>query len=288
MKCIKKIALAAVSCICLLSVVQNTGYTAEKKAWNADVSFSVGLNEGGYNELAYSDCAQSVSAVSWNLQADVTKGSFLHKLKFLFYYDKPESVLSDTAVLNQDYDALSGEMYYVVSTTSVQAYRGAVEYGCFYTLWGGTQFPGSVGGVIRSDAFIQLAHYPVITAAVSFCPAVTQSWVPDEENRISCTLSVPVIGWALRPPYAGADGLMIEYAEKSPLKILGMGGFTSLHNYQCINFSVDWTHRVKSWLAVRAGADFYMSRFTEPEERRSVEINLRAGMECRFGRNRRR
>jgi len=287
MKCIKKTAIAAVSGICLLSVVQNTGYADEKKAWNGDVSFSVGLNEGGYNELSYSDCAQYVSAVSWNLQADITKGLFLHKLKLLFYYNKPESVLSDTAVLNQDYDALAGKMYYVTSTTTVQAYRGAVEYGCFYTLWGGTSFPGSVGGVIRSDAFIQLAHYPVVTAAVSFCPAVIQSWVPDEENRISCTLSFPIIGWALRPPYAGADGLMIEYAESRPLKILGMGGFTSLHNYQCINFAVDWTHRVNPWLAVRAGTDFYMSRFTEPEERRSVELNFRTGMEFRYGKNRR-
>jgi len=240
------------------------------------VQLGAGWNCGGYNEYVYSDCVQNVSAPVWNIQAQYTGEKIQHQIFASFYYDRPRSVLSDTAVLNEEYDPLTGTSYYSAENTQVVYYRGALSYRFLYRLWGTPQFPGFAGALVRSDVFVQFAHYPVITVAASFCPALAQCWIPDRRNTVRITLAVPVIGWALRPPYAGADGRMIQNASDGNIAgILADGGLTSLHNYQAVMVCAEWQHRVGSHLALILAGDVYLSRFSEPDERRTVDAVTR-------------
>ncbi len=174
-------------------------YPLPVRQWSLQTG--AGWNYGGYNEYVYSDCVQKVSAPVWNIEAEYSGDKIQHQIFASFYYDRPHSVLSDTAVLNQEYDPLTGSAYYTALNTQVTYYRGALSYRFLYRLWGTPRFPGLAGALVRSDVFIQFAQYPVITVAASLCPAVAQCWIPDRRNMVRMTLAFPVFGWALRPPY---------------------------------------------------------------------------------------
>ena len=80
--------------------------------------------------------------------------------------------------------------------------------------------------------------------------------------------SIPLLGFGVRPPFAGADALFTKYAEEAPMKILTLGTFLSLHNYQALFANVEYLYQLNSCVVLKTGIDFEYSRIAVPYQKR--------------------
>lgn len=248
----------------------------------SSLGLSVGLNLGAYREQTYANAAQSIEAVSLNLHARIPAGPLLHSINLYWYPTEPDSALTSTAVLIEEYDPLSGEASNTAILREASVHRACMEYQLGWRLGGGERFPAWLGVNLRADLYMQFAHYPSITTALNLGPVYRQDWIINTDNRLSITLHSPLLGWVLRPPYAGADALMMRYAAESPLMILTMGGFSSLHNHLALNSDLVWTHRVNDSMALLFKGSLAISRFAEPRPRNDIEWAVNTGAVYQF------
>jgi hypothetical protein len=158
------------------------------------------------------------------------------------------------------------------------AHRAYLEYALDYTLWGNQTLPGYLGGAFRADAYLQFAHYPSITGTFSLNLHATQKWIIDRENTLQISLSVPFIGYTVRPAYAGADEALIKYSAEDPIKLITLGHFTSLHNYWALFGDLKYSHKINSFLNVYTGLGFELSHIDVPKPRKDASLRLSTGI----------
>ena len=245
------------------------------------VGASLGYSFTGYREETYSDVNRYLNTLTYIIDGNIEKGSFLHSFNIGFfmgnsYIDAPETVLME------DYDPVKGEAFYVANQPQYLAIRGYLEYALDYRLWGNNTFPGYLGGAFRGDTYLQFANYPSITGLVSLNLHVTQKWIMNSENILLFSASFPVFGYAVRPPYAGADAAIIKYASEQPMKTLTMGELISLHNYWAIFGDIKYQHKVNSLLSLYSGLGFELSRINFPRPRTDAILRLNSGLAFTF------
>lgn len=240
-------------------------------ASKASIGLSLGINLGAYREETYANAMQSIEALSLSVHGEIPQGRLLHRFNLFWYLTEPDSVLSRQAVLLEDFDPISGNSLLIVHHLPVIATRGCIDYQLGWHLEGREQLPLWLGFRTRVDLHLQFAHYPSVNVWTHLGPAFTMKWLVNDKNTLSLSAASPLFGWALRPPYAGADALMMQYAEDSPLKILSMGGITSLHNHLGLDSTISWQHEVNQALALSFESTLHLNRFTQPRPRKDVE-----------------
>lgn len=266
----------------VLAVCTGNGQSIQEENNRNVIGISLGWELGAYRDHCYGNLNQEICAPSLSLFGVLYTGDFMHHFSLSYYVADPKSVLSEQAVLLQDYDPIKGEPFYTVHQYPVKVHRAHFEYGLSALCWSVERFGGFAGASIRGDMYLQFAHYPLITAAFSLMPSYTQYWQPDAENRVSMTTAIPLLGWALRPPYAGADALMMKYAEDSPMKILTMGGLTSLHNNRALHSSLVYEHALNEHCTLVMGSDLSLSHFIQPRPRKDLEWSVHSGAAFSF------
>ncbi|MFW5688351.1 MAG: hypothetical protein ACOC1U_02175 [Spirochaetota bacterium] len=244
----KRFLVALVAVLPLHAAIAQSTTAEHPLHERGSVGISVGLNLGAYREETYANVAQSIEAVSINLHGEFPAGGLLHGVSLFWYVTEPES-----------------------------PHRASLDYSLAWAANDSGPFPNRLGVRLRTDVFLQFAHYPSVTVAANVGPVFRQYWQIDERNSLSCTASTPLFGWALRPPYAGADALMMQYAEDSPLMILTMGGLTSPHNLLALDTTVTWTHEVTSAFALSFEGGLSLSRFAEPRPRHDLAWAFTSG-----------
>jgi len=246
----------------------------------SEISISVGWNIGSYKETTYAPIIQNISEPRFHIGALFRRNNFLHTIKLDYMMAKPGSVLNETAVIYQEFNPVSGKPYYTPVITPCYAHRASIEYSLLYSLSTKPDARFSIGGAFRTDAYIQLSNYPSVTGIFSLGPSFHQSLRLSSRDVFEFQGGIPVIGWAVRPSYAGADALLMKYAEESPLKILTLGKLVSVHNYQAVFGSVDYKHSVNDLITLKLGSDIEYSRMAVPEgrPRYDLSLHLRSGI----------
>jgi hypothetical protein len=189
---------------------------------------------------------------------------------------------NQTAVLLQTYDPTEGEAYLFAYYPEYLSIRGYLEYALDYRLWGNGTFPGYLGGAFRADTYMQFAYYPSITGLVSLGLHATQKWIINSENNLALSVSFPIAGYAVRPPYAGTDAALMKYADEEPIKIITLGEFISLHNYWAVFTDVKYHHKVNSLLSLYSGMGFELSRINFPRPRMDAIFRFNTGIAFTF------
>ena len=110
------------------------------------------------------------------------------------------------------------------------------------------------------------------------------SYKINARNSIFVSGGFPLLGYGVRPPYAGCDAELMKYAEEDFLKILTMGNFLSVHNYQSLFLSCDYKLKATNWLSTGLGLDFEYARIAVPKDRPLyyVDGNLRTFISFNF------
>ena len=245
------------------------------------IGAALGYSFSGYREETYSDINRFLDTLSFHLDANIEKSAVLHSYNAGFYMGDSLSI-SDKPLLMEDYDAQTGESFYTVYPSRFLAIRGFFEYALDFRLWGNDTFPGYFGGAFRADAYLQFSHYPSITGLFSLNLHATQKWIIDNDNSLTFSMGAPVFGFAVRPPYAGADAALIQYAAEQPLKILSLGEICSLHNYWALFGDLKYQHTVNSLVSLYSGLGFELSRFNFPRPRLDAILRISSGITFTF------
>jgi len=270
--------------ILIAMMLFNIGRTAAETAKPYRIGVSLGYSFSGYREATYTDVNRLLNTLTFVLDGNIEKGKFLHSFNAGFFMGDSQ-IAADEVFIWRDIDHQTGEAFYQAENPRYAAIRGYFEYALARRLWGNDIFPGYLGGTIRTDTYLQFANYPSITGLVSLNLHITQKWIIDNENCLTLSLSVPVFGYAVRPPWAGADGALLKYAAQQPMNImgiLGMGRITSLHNYWAVFGSIKYQHKVNSLISLYSGLGFELSRINFPRPRTDAIFRINSGVAFTF------
>ena len=82
-----------------------------------------------------------------------------------------------------------------------------------------------------------------------------------------------MLGYGVRPSYAGCDAKLMKYAEENFSKILTLGSFLSIHNYQSVLLNVEYKLKASELFSTGLGFDFEYARIAVPKEKPLYYVN---------------
>ena len=266
----KKIFTSALLFVLLNICVSNKVFARESSTdenRSVELSFSINWTFGCYKETTFSNISQDLLAPRFQLDTKIITGSFLHKITADYFFCRPKSNMTQTALVYKNYDPVTGETYYEGFKSNLAFHRIRLQYDLAYDIFKNDRFELYVGGNFACNAFLQFEHYPSITGLLSIGPTSAFNYKLNERNSFSVMCSLPLFGYGVRPSYAGCDAQLMKYAEEDFLKILTLGNFLSLHNYQSILLGVDYKIRATQNFSTGLGLSFEYTRIAVPKER---------------------
>ena len=184
-----------------------------------------------------------------------------------YFFCQPDSAMSNTTVIYRTYDPVTGESYYDESDSRLAFHRIRLQYDLGYNVLENDKYTFYVGGNFACNAYLQFENYPSITGLLSIGPITAFRYNFNERHSILTSASMPFLGYGVRPSYAGCDALLMKYAEEDFIKILTLGNFLSLHNYQALYFDIDYKFKLAKYFSAGLGFGFEYSRIAVPKER---------------------
>ena len=254
--------------ICLGTVAafaENLASHSENK--KIEIRLSIGWTFGSYKETTFSNITQSILSPRYELEAKFNTKNFMHKITADYYFCRPESKMTETAVFYKNYDPVSGETYYEASVSKLSFHKIRLQYDLNYGFLRNGAFEVYGGGSFLCNAFLQFEHYPSITGLICIGPSGAMNYKINERNTLSLSTSIPLLGYGVRPSFAGCDAKLMKYAEEDFLKILTLGSFLSLHNYQSLLLSLEYKIAAAEYFSTGLGFDFEYARIAVPKER---------------------
>ena len=197
----------------------------------------------------------------------------MHKITLDYFYAKPTSAMTETAVTYRNFDPITGESYYESFESRLQFHRIRVQYDLLYGVKQMNKTTFYAGGNLSSNVYMQFENYPSITGIVSLGPSGGLDYQINEQNKVSVFCALPLLGYGVRPSYAGCDARLMKYAEENFMKILTLGNFLSLHNYQAILLNADYNIKVNKYFSLGVGSNFEYSRIAVPKEKPLYYLN---------------
>ena len=245
----------------------------EQKKTSVDVAFSIDWTFSCYKETTFSSISQSLLSPRFQLETTIRSNDFMHKITLDYFYAKPTSAMTTTAVTYRNFDPITGESYYEPFESRLQFHRIRVQYDLLYGVKQMGKSTFYAGGNLSSNVYMQFENYPSITGIVSLGPSGGFDYQINEQNKVSVACALPLFGYGVRPSYAGCDARLMKYAEEDFMKILTLGNFLSLHNYQAILLNADYKIQVTKNFALGVGSNFEYSRIAVPKERPLYYLN---------------
>ena len=242
------------------------------------IGAGIGITFAGYTEETDSQINRYLNALTYSLNGQIKKGSFLHSFNVLFFMGEAH-VWRDIRQFHEDYRYMT--------------FRGFGEYALGYRLWsvrGLDTFPGWLGGNLRADFhyFYDTSHnmdIPRMTALFSLGVHATQKWLIDSRQTLSLAAGIPLLTYAVRPPFAGADERWQKYAAENNLRrLLRLGKFAGIHNYWAIHGNLNYHYVFTPLISLYSALGFEFSHINIPKgrPRRDAVFTLGAGFTFTF------
>ena len=245
----------------------------EQKKPSVDIAFGLDWTFGCYKETTFSSISQSLLSPRFQVETTIRSDDFMHKITLDYFYAKPTSAMTETAVTYRNFDPITGESYYESFESRLQFHRIRVQYDLLYGVKQMNKTTFYAGGNLSSNVYMQFENYPSITGIVSLGPSGGLDYQINEQNKVSVFCALPLLGYGVRPSYAGCDARLMKYAEENFMKILTLGNFLSLHNYQAILLNADYNVQVTRNFSLGVGSNFEYSRIAVPKERPLYYLN---------------
>ena len=264
----KKIIAIVIFIYTVLSV-QTVASQEQEKTRPYRIGTSLGYSFTGFREETDSNINRYLNTLTYLIDGIFEKGNFLHSFNLGFFTGESRTALEFEKKYNIP-------RYY--ST------RGYIEYALDYRIWGNETFPGFLGGAFRTDVyFTETLEIPRYTGIISIGVHATQKWIIDTENMLILSVSMPLLGYAIRSPYGGTDEYLQLYSiESTPLKIAGRGSFASLHNYWAVFANLTYHHKINALLSLYSGLGFELSHINVNRPRIDSILKINSGIAFHF------
>ena len=259
---IKKLALAVILILSFSARI----FSQEKKT-SVELDFSINWTFGSYKEMTFSNISQSILAPRFQLDAKIYSTKLMHKITADYFFCKPESVMTQRSLVYKNYDPITGETYYEGFNSNLAFHRIRLQYDLGFNLVENDRMDFYLGGNFACNAFLQFEHYPSITGIINLGPSAAFNYKLNERNSFFAASSLPLLGYGIRPPYAGCDAELMKYAEENFLKIFSLGKFLSLHNHQALLLGLGYKLQASDNFSLGLGFDFEYGRIAVPKER---------------------
>ena len=198
------------------------------------------------------------------IDGNIENGNLLYSFNFGFLSGKSNAL---EIIYNDD--------FFVYHQREAAFYRLYFENALDYFMWGDQTFPGYLGGALRGDVYfsylIETIYYN-ITALASLNLHVTQKWIIDSNNELCFSASIPVFGYALRPPYYGLLYSPFDLEKR----------IISVHNYWALFGNLKYQYKINSLIYFNSGLGFELSRINFPQPRKDAAFRLNAGIAFAF------
>ena len=223
------------------------------------VSAGFGYSFIGYREETDIPINRYLNTLYIALEGSIHRNDFIYYSNTGFFYGENDAIEID-----------SSEEFFTHYQRNSKFYKLYLEKALDRRLWGSSVFPGFLGGALRLDAnFTHLPEtiYYGISGTVCLNVHVTQKWLIDEKNKFIFTASIPVFGYAIRPPYYG-----LIYAPSDMDSRI-----TSLHNHQAFFGELKYIRTVTDLFSYYLNLGTELSHISFPQPRKDALVRLSAG-----------
>ena len=252
---------------------EDTANSAEE--WEKAIGFGAGISLTGYYDETNSLNKTYSNAATLIIFGNFENKKLLHSFNFNFFWG----------------DALRVEPYKGYIQVPCSSIRGQIDYSFVYNLFERTFYSLYTGGTFRT-----LAHYtgPVIDSEIkalnptgvvlfSLDLNLSQKFIFNDRNFIFFSMRLPIVGYAIRPPYAGLDGLWQKYQhEETYYKFISVGELISFHNYFAITGEIKYNFKINQRFAVYSAIGFDYSFISFHRSREDIILALNAGITILF------
>jgi hypothetical protein len=233
------------------------------------IGAGLGCSFTGYRDEIESPVNRYLNALTFLLDGNIEKSNFFHTFNISFFMGGSRMASPHKGYVQRNY---------------VYA-KGYIEYALDYRLWGNEIFPGYLGGAFRT-----VVYYSGVNTGESLSPPVgagvfsldlhfSQKWNLNRKNKLYVSVGYPLLGYTVRPPYAGMDDLWAKYLyDGAYAKILTLGNFTSFHNYWEFYGDLKYQYSFTKLISAYGGLAFSLSRINFPHPRHDVMFRLNAGV----------
>lgn len=267
--------------IFLLAFICGSVITAQEKDSSVELQASIGWTFGCYKEMTFANISESLMSPRYQLEAKIKSGNFLHIITADYFFSHPKSAMTTSAVVYKNYDPVSGETCYEAFNSNLSFHKICLQYNLMYSVLKdknqgevrNRKLDLLVGGNFACNAFLQFEHYPSITGLISLGPSCAMNYQINERNSIFISGGFPLLGYGVRPSYAGCDAKLMKYAEENFFKILTLGSFLSIHNYQSVLLNVEYKLKASELFSTGLGFDFEYARIAVPKEKPLYYVN---------------
>ena len=239
--------------------------------------FGLGCSFAGLRDEIESPINRYVNALTGLIDGNIQKGIFFHSLYINFFMGSSK--------MPAPYRGYNKNQY-------ISA-RGFLEYALDCRLWGNEIFPGFLGGSLRTcfsytgvgginSGNNDLLAAPTGVMLTSADVHLTQKWIINRRNSVDLSLEYPLLGYGIRPAYAGFDELWMKYLYENALKIATLGKFISFHNYWAVYGELKYHYKITPLISPYSCLGFELFRINFPRPRVEALFQVNAGIAFTF------
>jgi hypothetical protein len=248
-------------------ILINAGQAAAQSP-ETEKPFKIGTGLG-YSFIGYRDetdlpLNRYLNVLNFNVNGNIKKNNFYYSFNFGFLTGE-----------NKPVELKNDDNFYTYYQRESVFLRSYLENALDYRLWGNQTFPGYLGGALRGDIYysvLQQSNYYTITALCSLNVHATQKWIIGTGKEFVFSASLPVFGYAFRPPYFGLLYSPFDMERK----------ITSIHNYRAVFGDLKYNHQINGLLSFYLDLGFELSHITFPQSRKDALFCLNAGIAFSF------
>jgi len=237
---------------------------AAKKERPFKIGTGLGYSFIGYREETDLPLNRYLDTLNFNFNGNIEKNNFLYSINFGYLAGETDPI----EIKNDD----NYYTHYQKEHTFLRLYY---ENALDYRLWGNSVLPGYLGGAFRGDLYYSTladTYYYSLTMLCSLAIHVTQKLIIKNRSEFILSLSIPFLGYAVRPPYYGLLYAPLDSEEK----------VTSFHNYRAVFGDLKYYHKASEWLSFYLGLGFELSQITFPQQRKDASFSMNAGVAFSF------
>jgi len=245
------------------------------QADSSGIGAGIGISFTGYYDEIDSQISRHSHPLTYFLNGYIEKNYLLHLFNAGFFWG----------------EAKRQAPYRGYNHVQCSSIRGYLDYSLSYRLFKNHFYSPYIGGAMRA-----LIHYtgPVNEAGFdklhpsgvvlfSFDLNLGQKFIINDRHSFFLSLRLPFFGYAVRPPYAGLDGLWIKYLHEGTYsKFLTLGEAISFHNYNAISGDLKYNFKINNRFSVYSGMEFEYSLIKFYRPRKDIIFTLNGGFTFLF------
>ncbi|MBI9097534.1 MAG: hypothetical protein JEY91_03600 [Spirochaetaceae bacterium] len=249
---------------------------------NNTISLQPGLFVSLYKDEVSSPLTHWVPAIGINLGYQYESDFNIHKVNLSFAMGEARNSISGTVSLSKYLDPESGELIEEEYVRDKLNMNILIDYSYHRKIFERNSYSIYPGVAFNYTFNMQLSDYPTVNSYITLGPSVIQELKFSQRDNIRFSLSLPLLSYIVRPPFAGVDDELLNMVSTNPLKIYKTGQLMTVNKYFSLDLNVEYRHLFFPWLEGSIAFHSRYSYIAEPRPKREFTFDLMPGINFKF------